>query len=176
MQRAQLFVPVSFSDVEPSAGGNLRFTLFTEKSVSQCMRTLQERMEVKATKTRPAINGWAERKTGKFSITVTLPVFWRIKRTTRLNGEAKRERGVTVIDGYVSDGVSPHWQRILFGVLFIVCVLLIVTGQALLAVLSLVVGVAAFVPMIGDYKNSDVLLIEVERHLKASPNPPKSKS
>jgi hypothetical protein len=42
--------------------------------------------------------------------------------------------------------------------------------------MTLLFGLAAFIPMHGDYINSDVLLIEVERTMKASPKPPKRQS
>ena len=150
----------------------MRFVLYTELTVSQCMRALNERMELKPTKTRPEIKGWTK-KDGQFSIAVTLPVLVRIKRTTRMSGSATREAGSTVIRGYVSDGVSPQWQRIIFVVLLLMCLAMLVAGQPFLALASLVVGAATFIPLIGDYRNSDVLLIDVERLLKASPKPKK---
>jgi hypothetical protein len=138
------------------------------------MKTLNERMDVKPTKTRAEIKGWTK-KDGQFSIAITLPVLLRIKRTTRMSGSATRESGSTVIRGYVSDGVSPRWQRVIFLVLIAMCLAMVLAQQFFLAVASLTIGVATYIPMMGDYRNSDVLLIEVERLLKASPRPPKFK-
>lgn len=152
----------------------MRFVLYTDLTVSQCMKNLSERMEQKPTKTRPEIKGNIE-KGGIFSISVTLPVFLTIKRTTRLSGNASRESGGTVIRGYVSDGVTPYWQRVIFVVLVVMCLLMVVAGQMLLATTCLLIGIATYIPMMGDYRNSDVLLIEIERLFKASPKPPKRK-
>jgi hypothetical protein len=153
----------------------LRFVLFTNLTVSQCMKSLHERLDAKPTKSRPALDGWIEKK-GRFSVTITTPVVGRFKRTTRLNAEAARESGMTVIRGYVSDGVSPRWQRVLFGVLVVATILMVLSNQILLAVAVLVLGAAMYIPMMGDYKNSDLLLIEVEKAFKASPYPPKTKT
>ena len=152
----------------------MRFVLFTNLTVSQCMKSLHERMDAKPTKTRPELQGWIE-KGGRFSVAVTTTVIGRFRRTTRLNATAARESGMTVIRGYVSDGVSPRWQRILFAVLVVATVLMVLSNQILLAAAVLVLGAAMYIPMMGDYKNSDLLLIEVEKAFKASPYPPKSK-
>jgi len=152
----------------------VRFVLFTNLTVSQCMKSLHERMDAKPTKTRPELQGWIE-KGGRFSVAVTTTVIGRFRRTTRLNATAARESGMTVIRGYVSDGVSPRWQRILFAVLVVATVLMVLSNQILLAAAVLVLGAAMYIPMMGDYKNSDLLLIEVEKAFKASPYPPKSK-
>lgn len=150
----------------------MQFELFTDQTVSQCMKAINERLQAKPTKRRPAIEGWIEKK-GRFSMSVTTNVIGRFKRKTRLNAAASRERGTTVIRGYVSDGVSPKWQRVIYAMLFVVCVLMVVAGQIALAVASLVLGAAMFIPMMGDYKNSDLLLIELEKATKSSPYPPK---
>ncbi len=136
------------------------------------MRDLNERMEVKGSKSRPELDGWIK-KGGLFSIAVTMPVLFRFTRTTRLHAQAEREGGITVIRGYVSDGVTPKWQRVIFILLLVVCGLILFSGQLLLALVALILGIATFIPMMGDYKNSDLLLLEIERVLKASPKPPK---
>lgn len=150
----------------------MRFVLYSEKTVAQCMSALTERMEARPTKTRPELKGKVE-KGGRFEIAVTLPVVARIKRTTQMKGVAGREKGITVIRGYVPDGVPPYWQRIILGGVVIVALLLLVAGQPLIGLLALLGGAAAYIPMAGDYRNSDILLIEVERTFKANPKPPK---
>ena len=151
----------------------MRFVLFTDKSTAQCMRDLNDRLEAKGTKSRPELDGWIK-KGGTFSISVTLPVFGKFNRTTRLKAQSERESGVTVIRGSVSEGVTPKWQRIIFILLGLACALMLISGQGVLAIAAFVLGLATFIPMMGDYKNSDVLLIELERVLKASPKPPKN--
>jgi len=150
----------------------MHFTLYTEKTVSQCMRDLNERLQAKPTKTRPELQGWVE-KQGTFAITITAPVIGKLKRTTSLKGKANRERGVTIIEGYVSDGISPFWSRVLLGVLAVIGLLLIVVGQPFIALIMAFAAAVIFIPLRGDYFNSDRLLIEVEKTLKASPKPPK---
>jgi hypothetical protein len=152
----------------------MNFTLYTDKSVAQCMAAINERLQAKATKGRPALEGWIE-KSGRFSIAVSAPVIeqLRIHRTTRLHGTARRESGVTVISGAVPDGISPNMQRLMIGVLGIVSLLILISGQLALALLVLGFGAVAYVWLVGDYQNSEHLLIEVERVLKASPKPPK---
>lgn len=150
----------------------MRFVLYTDKTVSQCMNALNERMQAKPTKTRPELGGYIE-KSGTFSLTIKTKVVGRFPRRTRLNATAKREKGVTVINGYVADGITPQWLRILGGIVLLVCAVLIFSGQPMLALVTILFGVIFYIPMRGDYVNSDLLLIEVEKTLKASPKPPK---
>jgi len=150
----------------------MHFVLYTSKTVSQCVRDMTERMQAKPTKTRPELKGYIE-KSGIFAIALTAPVIGPIKRTTRLKASAERERGTTIIKGYVSDGISPYWARILFLVMSVVVVLMILAGRPELALITVIFGAIIYIPLRGDYINSDVLLIEVEKTLKASPKPPK---
>lgn len=150
----------------------MRFILYTDKTVAQCMSALNERMQQKGTKARPELHGWIE-KSGSFSISMTSRVAQRFPRTTRLNGQAKREGGTTVVRGFVSDGVSPQWLGILSVMVLVICVIMILQGQPMLALLSVIFAGLFYIPMRGDYLNSDVLLLELERTLKATPTPPK---
>lgn len=152
----------------------MQFVLYTEMTVAQCSRAINDRLQAKPTKTRHAVDGWVE-KSGRFSMAVTLPVFARIKRTTRLMGVMKRESGQTVIRGYVPDGVEPQWQRIIGIIIVLVVGGILINGQLVLALAILAGSVLAFVPMAGDWKNSDLLLIELEKTCKASPKPRKKK-
>lgn len=153
----------------------MRFVLFTHKPIPECMRELNSRIQAKPTKTRPELQGWID-KSGKFSIVLTAPVIGRFSRSTKLRGSAKRENGMTVIRGHVADGISPQWLTILMAVIFIVALALMLVNEAMLAVIVIAFGVMAYIPMRGDYINSDLLLLEVEKTLKASPAPkPKPK-
>jgi len=151
----------------------MRFILYTDKTVSQCLSALNERMQQKGTKSRPEIDGWIE-KSGQFSISVSQPVLGRFPRSTRLNADIQREKGITVIRGSVSDGVNPFWLRVLGVVVGIIALVMVLNNQAMLAVITLIFAAIAYVPLRGDYINSDLLLIEVERTLKANPKPPKN--
>lgn len=153
----------------------MHFVLYTDKqTVSQCMTALMERMELKETKTRPELKGWVEKKEGRFEIAMTTPMLTNVlKRTTRLQGNAYRKSGITVIEGYVPDGASPRDRRFVALGLIIVGVVLLVLSQALLALVSFASAVFLYNLLRGDYENSDRLLVEIERAFKASPNPPR---
>ncbi len=150
----------------------MQFVLYSDMSVSQCMTALHERIQTKGTKSRPELSGWIEKK-GAFSISVTSKVMGRFNRRTRLNGYARRDKGMTVITGSVSDGVNPGALRVIGIALAVLVVMMFFVGEPMLGVLTIIFGAIAYVPLHGDYVNSDVLLIEVERTLKASPNLPK---
>lgn len=150
----------------------MRFVLFTDKPVAQCMRALNDRLQAKGTKSRPELEGWIE-KGGRFSLAVTSPVARRLSRKTRLNGDMTRDGSTTVIRGYVPDGVGPAGMRLLMIAWVVVFVALVVTDNPMVAFVLLLAGAMAYVPLHGDYVNSEILLIEVERTLGASPRPPK---
>jgi hypothetical protein len=150
----------------------MRFVLFTDNTVSQCMSAINKRLQASGTRSRPELDGWIE-KPGKFSLAVTSNVFRRFPRTTRLSGVATRESGTTVIRGHVSGGVGPRGLQMLVLAVGAVLFLLIVSGRPMLALVTLLFGGIAYVPLRGDFVNSETLLIEVEKTLKATPKPPK---
>jgi hypothetical protein len=150
----------------------MRYVLFTDKTVAQCLRDLNERLQAKGTKTNPELGGWIDKK-GAFALTVTSKVFRRFSRKTRLTGQINRDSGTTVIRGYVSDGVSPEWMRIMAIGLLIISGALAFSGQYMVALMVIGLGLVAYIPLRGDYLNSDTLLIAVEKTLKATPKPPK---
>lgn len=150
----------------------MQFVLYSDMTVAQCMNALNERMQAKGTKSRPELNGWIEKK-GAFSISVSSKVMGRFNRRTRLSGHARRDKGMTVIQGSVSDGVNPGALRIVGIALAVTVVMLFLIGEPMLGLLTIIFGAIAYVPLRGDYVNSDLLLIEVERTLKATPKPPK---
>lgn len=152
----------------------MQFELYTQMTPAQCMRALTDRMAARATSTRPELDGWVE-KSGTFSLAVTSKIARYFSRTTRLSGTLERESGLTVIRGYVSDGVSPYWMRVLYGVLIAVTLGLLAAGEPPLALVALGAGLVAYIPLHGDYINSDLLLMEIEKTLKASPTPPRNK-
>lgn len=152
----------------------MQFELFSQMTQTQCLRALTERLQAKPTRSRPELDGWID-KSGAFSLAVTSKVARFFPRTTRLSGTVERESGLTVIRGYVADGVNPYWLRVLYGVLLLATLGLVATDQSLLALVAFGGGLVAYVPLRGDYVNSDVLLIELEKTLKAAPTPPRRK-
>jgi hypothetical protein len=150
----------------------MQFTLYTDKSVSQCLKDLTERIHAKSSKSTPDLGGWVD-KDGSFGITLTSKVLRRFNRTTKLTGNIFREQGVTTIAGYVSDGVSPSWMRILAVLLIIACGIVALNGELMVSLVMATLGAMTYIPLHGDYVNSDALLVILERTLKADPKPPK---
>lgn len=67
----------------------MRFELYTDKTLPQCIAALQERMQVKGTPTRPAIKGWTE-KDGRFSLAASSPVVGNFNPNGHLTDAARR--------------------------------------------------------------------------------------
>lgn len=145
----------------------MRFVLYTDKTVSQCMSALNERLH-----TRSNLNGWVE-KGGRFSLTLTSKVAQRFTRKTQLRAESKREGGVTVIRGDVPSGAPPRAQLVIYVALALVGIALFFSGNAILAIVTALAAAALYIPLTGDHYNSAVLVSEVQRTLKAKETPPK---
>jgi hypothetical protein len=118
------------------------------------------------------LEGWTE-KSGSFSLAASSSVAKRFTRTTRLQAKAERQGSVTIINGYVSDGVGPRERVVIMGALVLVGVLLILAAKSLLpGVIALGIAPVLYIPLAGDYTNSHVLISEVQRTLKAKDSPP----
>ncbi len=147
----------------------MQFTLYTEKTISQCMLALNERLHSGG---RSGLAGWVE-KSGSFSLTATSTVARSFKRTTRLSAKVERQGSVTIIKGYVSDGVAPRQQAIIFGALVLAGLLLTFAGGMLLpGAVAIAAAFILYIPLAGDYQNSETLMHEVQRTLKAKNTPP----
>jgi hypothetical protein len=151
----------------------VRFVLYTDKSIPQSISAINQRLHQPKTRSTPAIDGWTE-KNGRFSMALTTPVIAQFTRTTRLHGQLKRENGQTVILGNVPDGAGPQGQIMVLIGIALVALFVLLQQQAVLALVVALAGGVLYIPMRGDYDNSDRLLLEVERALKASPKPPKT--
>lgn len=151
----------------------MQFALYTDKTIPQCLTAINERMHAKATSTRPALDGWVE-KGGAFSLSMSAPVMGRFARRTTLKGQIEREEGVTIIRGGVPGGVPRQGQVLIFVALALVALTIIGSGNTLVGLLLFPMAAVLYIPMQGDYLNSEVLLDEVEKTLKAKPTPPKA--
>lgn len=151
----------------------MQFVLYTDKTVSQALTALNARMHAKATSTRPALDGWVE-KNGSFSIGVTSEVMGRFTRTTHLRGRLERQGSATVIKGAVARGATRENKIIIYAVLAAMGLMFAGMGSPWLAVLLLPLGAALYIPLTGDYVNSETLIGELEKTLKAKPTPPKT--
>jgi hypothetical protein len=144
----------------------LRFTYYSDKTAAQCVSALNERLRAKR-----SLEGRVE-KNGRFVLTTTCRVMRRFKRATRLEGIIERESGVTVIKGSVPDGVNPKQRVIIFGALLLAGIFIILSGSLLPGLIILLLPPALNIPLAGDYRNSRVLIGEVQRTLKAKRTPP----
>lgn len=145
----------------------MNFVYYTEKTVSQCMIALNERLHQKGGR----LDGWVE-KSGRFSLTVSSTVLRRFSHATPLHARVERENGVTTIRGSVSDGADPRSRSIIYGILVLVGVLLIVAGYFLPGLIAMASILPLNIPLEGNFNNSQALLAEVQRTLKARPTLP----
>lgn len=147
----------------------MRFVYYTEKTVSQSMIALNERLQAKSS--RSSLDGWVE-KSGNFALSTTSKVFGRFPRTTRLQGKVSRENGLTTIKGSVSEGVTPRDLAIILAALVLLGVFIILRGNLLPGLIVIIAGAALTIPLTGDHHNSQLLIGEVQRTLKARETPP----
>ncbi len=146
----------------------MQFVYYSEKTVSQCMLALNERLHQKSGK----LDGWVE-KSGNFSLSVNTTVLRRFSRSTRLNGHVEKENGVTVVRGYVSDGADPRNRFIRStGYWCWLGVLLALAGYLLVGLIVIAIILPLNIPLEGDYINSETLTGEVQRTLKAKASLP----
>jgi hypothetical protein len=149
----------------------VRFRLQTEMTVRQCITAIIERMEQAPTKTRPELNGHIE-KDGKFTLLVTSQVANSFNRTTRLYGTAEQTGKVTVIEGYVSAGVPYDRIWIVIAAVVFVGLIMFSNGNSLLGLATVFMGFALYIPLVGDYNNSEILLKELKRVTKGKDKAP----
>lgn len=151
----------------------MRFVMYTEKTVAQALRAVNERINVPPTRSRPKMEGKTE-KNGRFTISVTTPVYGRFPRKTVLQGHAERESGITVIRGSVPGGLRRNQQMLLFGILLLIGLLALAQESIILTIVAVLSGLALSVPLQGDFNNSEILLTELQKILKARFTPPKN--
>lgn len=149
----------------------MRFEIYTELTVRQCMNALNERMAASPTKSRPAVAGQID-KGGKFSISVTNPVALAFKRRTRLRGQAERSTGLTTITGYVPDGLPRARVAVIMAALVLVGVAMMANGNGVYGILITIIGLGLYVPLVGDYHNGTYLYKELKKATKAKERPP----
>lgn len=144
----------------------MRFELMTHMTIMECHKTLQERLQ-----TSRQIEGWTD-KNGTFSLAVSSKVARAFSRKTRLQGHMKRDKGITTINGYVPDGVAPRQRAFIIVGMVLAGFFLIISGNGLPGIITIVVAPVFLIPLAGDYTNSDVLLKEVRRTLRAREGTP----
>jgi hypothetical protein len=151
----------------------VQFTLYTEQTVAQCLSALNERMHLKPTTSRPAIDGWIE-KSGSFSLGVSSVVVGRFSRSTYMRGKLERQTGYTIIHGSVSGGASYRDKIVIFAALALIALALALRGSVSLALVVIPVAAGMYIPLTGDHQNSETLIDELRKTLKARETPPKT--
>ncbi len=151
----------------------MQFTLYTEQTIAQCLSALNERMHLKPTASRPALDGWLE-KSGAFSLGVSSVVVGRFNRSTYLRGKLERQSGYTVIHGSVSGGASHRDKLVIFVTLALIAAALALRGSVTLALVVAPIAAALYIPLTGDHQNSETLIGELQKTLKARGTPPKA--
>lgn len=148
----------------------MRFTLYTSKSIKECVSALGERIQEKETKTRPAISGEVD-KDGDF-IWQTQRKVWGIARQTRMTGHLKRENNSTFIYGFVHEGIAPKQIYIVMGGGLLMAALFFFSGQGIGGILLGIISVLTYPYFVGDYHNSQYLLKELKKTLNSKDKPP----
>ncbi len=134
------------------------------------MSALAGRMEARPTKRRPALDGYIE-KGGKFSLAITRKI-GIFPRRTRLRATVSRSSGITTIDGFVSGGAPPERVRVMLIAIAALGIMMLLNGNAVLSLMTLVVGVVLYVSLTADYNSSEKLLKAVRSSCKAKDKPP----
>lgn len=147
----------------------MRFVLYTEKSVAQCMSAINDRLHARS---KGGYDGWVE-KSGSFSIEVDNPVFGKFRRRTRLRARAEREGGVTIIRGGVPGGANAQERLMVTVAIVIIGILLGLAYNMAFMVLILPLIPVVLFALKGDYDNAQQLVREVQRTLSAKTTPPK---
>jgi hypothetical protein len=149
----------------------MRFILYSDKSVSECIKALNERVQGGG-----KFQGQVDKAKSQFSLTTSTKVLKRFARSTRLSATITREEGVTVIQGYVSEGMELGRWLLIFAVIMAAAVIFYVAGNAILGIMAALFGLWSYIPLTGDSDNSDTLLREVRRLLDAKETKPKPSS
>lgn len=150
----------------------MEFVLYSEKTVAACMSALTDRLQGSSGKHK--LDGWIE-KSGKFALSLESSVMPRISdkltRRTELRARIEKENGQTVIRGSVPDGVTPIARAWIYAALILLGIMMILADQLMIALALIPVGIVLYFPTKGDYVNSDLLIGEVQRTLKAKFTP-----
>lgn len=151
----------------------MRFEYYSELTPAKCVSAMKERMSQPDTATRPAMSGSVD-KDG-FAISITTNVVGNFRRTTSMKATFDRDKGTTVINGYVNTGATRQQQIIVFVGALLIGLGLILTGYFIQGVVVGALGAGLYVPLQGDAKNSDYLIKQIRSILKARTRDPRPK-
>lgn len=149
----------------------MRFEYYSDMTPAKCVSALNERMRQSETATRHAMTGNAD-KDG-FAITITTSVIRSFKRSTSMKATIERDKGTTVINGYVNTGASRGQQIMVFVGGLLIGLALIARGMFIQGVVIMAIGASFTIPLQGDAKNSDYLIKQIRSILKAKSRDPR---
>lgn len=149
----------------------MRFEYYSDLTPAKCVSAMKERMGQSETASRPLMTGKVD-KDG-FAISITTHVIGNFRRTTGIKATFDRDKGTTVINGYVSTGATRSQQIMVFTGAILVALALILTGYFIQGVLIGALGIGLYVPLQGDAKNSDYLIKQMRSLLKAKTRDPR---
>jgi hypothetical protein len=149
----------------------LRFEYYTDLTPARCASAIKGRMEQSETASRPAMTGKVD-KTG-FSVTITTPVIRDFKRSTGIKATFERDKGTTVIQGYVNTGAPRRQQIMIFIGGLLVGLALIAGGMFIQGVVVIAIGSFFWIPLQGDSQNSEYLIKQMRTLLKAKTRDPR---
>ncbi|MDX2162722.1 MAG: hypothetical protein SF162_15490 [bacterium] len=151
----------------------MHFILYTDKTVKESLKSITERLQIKGTNSRPGLDGWID-KNGMFSISVNAPVVGNVPRRTHLRGRLENENGYTVVRGDVPSGATPFGIGLMFAAMGVMALMLLNSGNQLLALAVAPAAAYLYVILRGDDQNSEYLLDELMKVLRAKETPPKA--
>lgn len=149
----------------------MHFEYYSDLTPAKCASAIKDRIAQPETGSRPAIAGWVD-KDG-FSITVTTPVIGKFRRSTGMKATFQRDKGTTVISGYVSTGADRKQQLAVFIGMIIVGIALIALRMFPHGVIVMLIGAGLYIPLEGDRKNSDYLVKQIRSILSAKTRDPR---
>jgi hypothetical protein len=150
----------------------VHFELYASKTIKQCLADINARFQEKESKARPGISGYTE-KTGEFHLYTATTVLG-LRRNTHLRGTMEKVKDVTILRGYVSSGVQKEQAYVIMGAMMLTALAMLLLGQAIFSIVIMIIAVAGYVPLVGDYHNSQYLIKELRRITGAKDKPPAS--
>ena len=149
----------------------MRFEYYTDLTTAKCASAFKERMGQSETASRPAMTGKADKE--GFAVTITTPVIGNFKRSTGIKGTFERDKGTTVIAGYVNTG-APRKQQIMIFIGGLLVGLALIAGRMFIqGVVVIAIGASFWIPLQGDAQNSEYLMKQVRSILSAKTRDPR---
>lgn len=149
----------------------MQFEYYTDLTPAKCASALKERMAQNETPKKPKITGKATKE--GFVLNVKAPVIGSFQRSTSMKATLNRDKGTTVINGFVNTGGTRQLQIMIFVGAIIIGLALMALGYFIQGVLVGGIGAAMYIPLQGDAQNSEYLLKQMKSALSAKTRDPR---